>query len=104
MNEVKLERVHFRLPADGLALLEQMAQSTYMTEAALSRKIVMEWYEKPYEVDLFNGRPKLQATVQLPDSIAEDIKVLCEERGVTRSALLRNIIMTTLTSEEKEGV
>lgn len=104
MNDVKLERVHFRLPAEGLALLEETAQSTYVTEASLSRKIIMEWYESPHAVDLFNGRPKLQATVQLPVSVANDIKELCEKRGVTRSALLRNIIMTSLTQEQEEGV
>lgn len=97
MEDVKLERVHFRLPAEGIELLSQVAHNTHMTDASLSRKLVMEWYDAPYEVDLFNGRPKLQATVQLPEKVVHDIRELCDDRGVKRSALLRNIIMTALT-------
>lgn len=100
MEDVKLERVHFRLPADGFELLEDEAVLTHMTEAALLRKIVMDWHSDPFVLDLHNGRPKSQATVQLPEQVVADIFEMCEERDITRSALLRNIVMTTLSEEE----
>lgn len=100
MEEVKLERVHFRLPADGIALLTDMADSLHMTDASLKRKYIMDWYHSPFEVDVYDERPKLQATVQLPDDVIANIKELCEDRGITRSALLRNIVMTSLMQEK----
>lgn len=102
MEDVKLERVHFRLPADGFDLLKEEASIMHMTDAALLRKIVMDWVSNPFTLDIHNSRPKLQATVQLPEQVAVDIFEMCEERDITRSALLRNIIMTTLSEEEGE--
>ena len=102
MHDIKLERVHFRLPADGISLLEEMASEEHMTDASLKRKFIMEWYDSPFELDVHDDRPKLQATVQLPEKVVADIKELCEDRGITRSALLRNIVMTSLMQEEGE--
>lgn len=100
MDDLKLERVHFRLPAGGIALLEKVAFDQHISSAALKRQFIMEWYDYPFELDVYDERPKLQATVQLPEKVVEDIMELCEDRGITRSALLRNIVMSSLLQEE----
>lgn len=101
MDDLNLSRVHFRMPVSGVGLLEDVANKRYVSGAALARQMVMAWYDEPFSLKVFNERPKTQATVQLPEHVVAEIATLCEERGITRSALLRNVIMTSLTNEEK---
>jgi len=100
LEDTTFKRVHFRIPATGLELLKEEAQSLFLTEAALTRQLVLEWYKKPYDLNVFNERPKQQATVQLPVEVVEKIHEICDNRGIKRSALLRNIIMTALTEKD----
>lgn len=96
MKDMNLKRVHFRIPESGVSLVEKEANAQYITEAALLRKLVIEWYNNRYFVTMYDDSPKVQMTVQLPEDVADGIWEFCEERGLTRSALIRNIIMTTL--------
>jgi len=96
MSHMNLKRVHFRIPESRLDLITEEAKAQYITEEALLRKLVIEWYNNRYFVTRYDESPKVQMTVQLPENVADGIWEFCEERDLTRSALIRNIIMTTL--------
>lgn len=104
LSNVELERVHFRIPSEGLQLLTEKAQSVHLTEAALRRQLILDWHRDPRELSIFNGRPKLQTTVQLPVDVVEELKELCDKRDITLSLLFRNIVMSALTDDPEKGV
>ncbi len=100
-EEEKVTRMHFRIPVDGLAKLKVLCEDTNINLSALLRKMVLDWHEEPKILIENDDKPKTRIIIQLPETVANEIHAMCDERGITRSALLRNIVMTDLVEIEK---